>query len=311
MTSPHGTCLRRRLPSLLALVAVGCAARQPTPSAAPGAASPGGAERGALLDAEDALSVALAARSPADAFRDVLAADVVFAVPGADLARSREAAQALLAPMSATRTTLHRVGGATSQDGRLGYTFGWFLRTAAAGAATTHGKYLAAWRAEPGGWRVDAMQLRVAKRSPTPSPATGHRGAPAPGDAAALTRAVLQADAEFAALSKAQGYSVAFERFADPRAVCFTNGDFQWGMAGVRDVFGRWAPEEELVWSATAGRAAASGDLAWTAGLSTMSVGAGASASRSYSNYLTVWARQPDGSWRWLLDAGDARPPPP
>jgi hypothetical protein len=60
-----------------------------------------------------------------------------------------------------------------------------------------------------------------------------HRGSPAAGDAAELSRAVLAADAEFAALSLAKGYSVAFERFADPRAVCFTNGDFQWGMAGV------------------------------------------------------------------------------
>jgi ketosteroid isomerase-like protein len=125
-----------------------------------------------------------------------------------------------------------------------------------------------------------------------------------------LTRGVLARDAEFAALSLAKGYTVAFERFADSRAVCFTNGDFQWGLAGVRDVFGGWASEEELSWAPKAGRAAASGDLAWTAGFATMTVGSGASATIAYSNYLTVWARQADGSWRWLLDAGNSRPPP-
>jgi ketosteroid isomerase-like protein len=310
---------RRTFSWLAALVAAGCAAHRGPPSAAAAAgatsaATPSG--DASLFAADDALSAALATRKPAEAFGAVLAPDVVFALPGADQARTRDAALALLTPlpMSATLTTLHRMGGATSADARSGYTFGWFLRTAAGGEATTYGKYLAAWRAEADGWRVEALQLRAAKRAPAPGPNGGaaavYRGSPAPGDPAALTRAVLAADAEFAALSAAKGYSLAFEGFADPRAVCFTNGDFQWGMAGVRDVFGRWAPEEELTWSPSAGRAAASGDLAWTTGQSTMSVGTGAAASRSYSNYLTIWARQPDGSWRWLLDAGDSRPPP-
>jgi len=326
MPSSDRTTSLRLFPSLLALVAAGCAAHHAAPSTAPGAASaaPRGAESASLLAADDALSAALSSHGPADAFGPVLAADVVFALPGADQAQGKDAALALLAPfpMSATLTTLHRMGGATSDDGRAGYTFGWLVRTIAGGAglkvaapATTWGKYLAAWRAEADGWRVEAFQWRAAKRAAAPAPdggaAAGYRGVPAPGDAAALTRAALAADAEFAALSLAKGYSVAFEQFADPRAVCFTNGDFQWGPAGVRDVFGRWAPEEQLAWSPRAGRAAASGDLAWTAGISTMSVGTGATASRSYSNYLTVWARQPDGSWRWLLDSGDSRPPPP
>jgi len=301
---------------LLALVAAGCAAHG---AAAPGVAStpPGGAARAALLAADDALASALGARPPADAFGPFLAADVVFGLPAADLVHGKEAALALLAPppLAATVTAWHRAAGAISEDGREGYTFGWLHRTKAGGAAT-FGKYLAVWRVEADGWRVEAFLWRTAKRAPaTPPPdsdvVAGYRGSPAPGDAGALTRSVLAADAEFAALSLAKGYGIAFARYADSRAICFTNGDFQWGPAGVRDVFGGWSPEEELSWVPKAGRAAASGDLAWTAGFATMTVGTGASATRAYSNYLTIWARQPDGSWRWLLEADNSRPPRP
>jgi ketosteroid isomerase-like protein len=273
--------------------------------------------RGALLAAEDALAAGLDSLSPAEAFGAFLADDLVFGLSGADLARSKGAALALLAapPLPDTRTSLRRAGGGVADDGHLGYTFGWLRRTGAEGAVT-YGKYLATWRLRPEGWRVEAFLWRAAKRDPAPPPpgeavVAGYHGTPAPGSAETLARAVLAADAELSALSRAEGYSVAFERFADARAVCFTNGDFQWGPAGVRDVFGRWAAEEELSWTPQAGRAAASGDLAWTAGIATMTVGTGAHASRSWSNYLTVWARQADGGWRWLLDADDARPRPP
>jgi len=32
---------------------------------------------------------------------------------------------------------------------------------------------------------------------------------------------------------------------------------------------------------------------------------------RFYSKYLTVWARQPDGEWKFILDGGNASPAPP
>jgi ketosteroid isomerase-like protein len=302
---------------VLAAAAAGCAAPRAASTARKAApVPPAVAGRASLLVAEDALAAGLGALSPADAFGSFLAGDVVFGLAGFDLARGKEAALALLAPppMPDTRTALHRVGGAASDDGHAGYTFGWLVRTAPGGAAT-YGKYLTAWRAEADGWRVEAFLWRAAKRDPAPPPArnavvAGYHGTPAPGPADELTRAVLAADTELSALSVAKGYSVALERFADARAVCFTNGDFQWGPAGVHDVFGRWASEEELAWTPQAGRAAASGDLAWTAGIATMTVGTGASATRAWSNYLTVWARQPDGGWRWLLTADDARPPP-
>ncbi|HEX7489022.1 MAG TPA: hypothetical protein VF341_08950, partial [Anaeromyxobacteraceae bacterium] len=61
MPFPDRTTSRRTLPSLLALVAAGCAAHHALPSGAAGAASAArGAESATLLAADDALSAALA-----------------------------------------------------------------------------------------------------------------------------------------------------------------------------------------------------------------------------------------------------------
>jgi len=67
---------------------------------------------------------------------------------------------------------------------------------------------------------------------------------------------------------------------------------------------------EELSWGPLFGNAAESGDLAWTAGDAIYRFQDPTTSIVDYSKYLTIWARQPDGSWKWLLDAGNARPAP-
>jgi hypothetical protein len=52
--------------------------------------------------------------------------------------------------------------------------------------------------------------------------------------------------------------------------------------------------------------AAASADLGFTVGVATYVASPGASPRRS--KYLTVWALQRDGSWRYLVDGGNALP---
>jgi ketosteroid isomerase-like protein len=308
MTFADRSTPRRAALSVLVLAALSCAGQRAQAPA-------GGNARSTLLAAEDELGRALASRPPAEAFAPFLTSDAVFAFPGADLAQGKDAALALLspAPLPATTTTLHRVGGAVSQDGSQGYTYGWSVRTTKAGAAA-QGKYLAAWRAGPEGWRVEAFLLRPAKYEPAPPPAGAaldYGGVPSPSDAAAATRGVLAADAAFAALTLAKGYTVSFTQLADARAVAFTNQNFEFGPAGVRDAYGRWSKDESLTWASSAGRAAASGDLGWTAGMGTLTEGSADSGSRAFSNYLTIWARQADGSWRWLVIADNPRPPRP
>jgi ketosteroid isomerase-like protein len=63
------------------------------------------------------------------------------------------------------------------------------------------------------------------------------------------------------------------------------------------------------VWHPVAGEVARSGDLGFTVG---NAVFTGRSLDGSpqvrYSKYLTVWKRQRDGSWRYVVDGGNARP---
>jgi ketosteroid isomerase-like protein len=51
-----------------------------------------------------------------------------------------------------------------------------------------------------------------------------------------------------------------------------------------------------------------SGDLGYTFGNWTLTT---SKSEKNYGNYATVWKRQPDGSWKFVLDTGNSTPPPP
>lgn len=53
---------------------------------------------------------------------------------------------------------------------------------------------------------------------------------------------------------------------------------------------------------------AASGDLGYTVG---DGVSRGEDGRVGYTKYLSVWRLQPDGTWRWVVDAGNPRPADP
>jgi hypothetical protein len=92
--------------------------------------------------------------------------------------------------------------------------------------------------------------------------------------------------------------------------VVFGGGDFFWGIDWVEAIYAATEPGEKLEWGPLFGAAAASGDLGWTVGTATYEFDDGTGPFRAFSKYLTVWVRQPDGTWRWLLDLGNARPGP-
>ncbi|MGH2669664.1 MAG: hypothetical protein ACRDH5_11225, partial [bacterium] len=59
-----------------------------------------------------------------------------------------------------------------------------------------------------------------------------------------------------------------------------------------------------LDWKPLAAEIAGSGDLGCTVGEASVQPG------RSYSKYLTIWRRHRDGSWKFVMDGGNARPAP-
>jgi ketosteroid isomerase-like protein len=73
----------------------------------------------------------------------------------------------------------------------------------------------------------------------------------------------------------------------------------------VAAAFAGWA----LAWTPALTRSTASGDLGWSMGNALYTiVDNGAVVFQSPSKYLTVWARQPDGRWKFILDGGNSRP---
>jgi hypothetical protein len=203
------------------------------------------------LRADSQLSRAMGWGGPVDAFVRSAAADVTYLHPGAEIIVGRNNVRQLLDTAYAVylpgvRTELHRVAGDASADGSLGYTFGWLdeMRTRRADGVveTAYGRYVAVWARRDRDWEVTAF-LRLGGSAPlTPPPANALIVDGEPGvkqrdhpDANALTATV--SDARFADLSLAQGYSVAFDRYAADAAIAITTGDIFWNRAGVNEAF--------------------------------------------------------------------------
>lgn len=235
-----------------------------------------------------------------------MAEDAAYLHPRAPLVFGRDAAREAMRGVPVAR--IHRLAGDVSSDGQLGYTFGWFEQDVRPPDAR-FGRYLATWRRAGIGWQVVGWVRIVAKRplgEPPPDAriVRGAHGVARPGEAAALAAQAMAADAAFSALSVAQGFSVAFPATAAEDAAVVGPVEVQWNRAGVAKAWEGWTPDTSLAWAPRLGRAAASGDLAFTVGEAVFRKGE----ERSFSKYLTVWVREADGSWRFLLDGGNARP---
>lgn len=268
--------------------------------------------RKTLLAADAQLAAAIGTEGEAEGLWPAFAVDGVYLHPGVEVVRGRDAARDFLRrtfPATAAQPLrLHVVTGDASSDGEIGYSFGWFEAAATAG----FGKYLAAWRRVGGAWRLAVFVRIAAPKAPSPAPPdagilAGEHGVAQPGDPEALRQQVMATDAAFAARSVAEGYTVAFTSYCAPDAVIAGGADLHWNAAGVAEALAGWTPGDTLDWAPLLGRAAASGDLGYTVGAAVHRV---EGKPPTYTKYLTIWIRRPDGSWRFALDGGNARPAP-
>lgn len=110
---------------------------------------------------------------------------------------------------------------------------------------------------------------------------------PPPGDPAP----VAEAERAFAHLGETEGIGPAFRRFAAPDAILFSPAPAPAHLEG--------NPPGKLRWWPTYAGIAVSGDLGFTTGPFVFE-----GKSRRHGHFFTIWRKQPDGSWRWLLDHG-------
>ncbi|HVZ55308.1 MAG TPA: DUF4440 domain-containing protein [Chitinophagaceae bacterium] len=113
---------------------------------------------------------------------------------------------------------------------------------------------------------------------------------------------IRQTDLDFSGFSKTNGMKAAFLKYADSNTVLLRSNHSP--LAGA-DAFAylRSLPDSgfTLTWVPTMAEMAASGDLGYTYGIYTF-----AGRDTTYQGtYVSIWKRQQDGSWRFVLDSGN------
>lgn len=120
--------------------------------------------------------------------------------------------------------------------------------------------------------------------------------------AAAAPQSAVDAERAFAAAAQTQGQWTAFRQYAAPDGVLFVPEQVnaqQW-------LAGRADPPAAVMWWPAEAWVSCDGSTAVTTGPWVRNGG------KLKGYFTTVWQKQPDGSWKWLLDHGDVleRPRP-
>ena len=122
---------------------------------------------------------------------------------------------------------------------------------------------------------------------------------------------LLEVDAAFSRMSVEQGMPAAFLAYAAENAVLLSqSGAVIKGWETLRALLSeRPSSETTLVWTPLHADIAASGELGYTYGASHLSgTTAAGDAVNARGHYVSIWRRQVDGSWKWVLDSGSMQP---
>ena len=274
--------------------------------------------RDSLFAADLARSDAASRQGLARAADDWLTAEVVYLRAGAPVIYGRAAAHAVLsATADSARYRWEPLGGEVARDGRTGYTYGVtaIAMPASDSAGVQLARYIAFWRqGGDGRWRIAAysevngpplpsgVQLAASER-PRSVVLTGRR-AEASSDA-------RSADSAFADLAEREGLATAFAANVAPSGVVFAGTELVIGPDAVRALYQSRHTEGTLNWQPILADAAESGDLAMTVGECVFTGrGPTGAVGQRFGKYLTIWKRQPDGHWKFVVDGGSTSPAP-
>jgi ketosteroid isomerase-like protein len=116
----------------------------------------------------------------------------------------------------------------------------------------------------------------------------------------------------FCAMAQTQGLLAAFQHFAAPDVAFIDTDPRKWhGPAAVLERIGPDQPGVKLTWSASFTDVSDDGTLGYNYGrYEVRHTGADGKESVHTGWFLTIWKRQPDGSWRYVMDNGSPDPKP-
>ena len=125
-------------------------------------------------------------------------------------------------------------------------------------------------------------------------------------DKDALKAELVKVEEAFSAMAQEKGLLAAFEHFAAPD-VAFIDTDprtFR-GPSAVRERMGSTPPGVKLTWSALFTDVSDDGTLGYNYGrYEARGPGPDGKDVVRGGFFLTIWKRQPDGSWRYVMDTG-------
>jgi ketosteroid isomerase-like protein len=308
---------------------------RPPSFAAPASPAPAedtlGATRRRLLSMDSLHAHNTTAQGVDAGLPSLFAENVVYLADGRPIVRGRGGAEGAIRDRPAGSLADLRWRAArvdVSADATHGYVYGyaqWSSPDSSGRQAPRYGKYISYWQKDQAGeWRIAAYVLAPSAGPPGPatlserpdtagggqdaSPTSAVASSPAEGRAA-----LIGADSAFSARSVAEDVAVAFSTYVAPDGAVLSGGPgILYGPDAIRKAFAGAARTLTLTWSPRLAEIAGSGDLGFTVGEATTRSRNNAGPPRvSYSKYLTVWRRQRDGTWRFVVDGGNDRPASP
>ena len=132
-------------------------------------------------------------------------------------------------------------------------------------------------------------------------------------DKAKLKAEVAEMEDAFCAMAREKGLLAAFHHFAAPDVSFIDTDPRQWrGPAAVLKRIGPDKPGTSLVWSAYYTDVSDDGTLGYNYGRFEWRVlGKDGNTLVNTGWFLTIWKRQPDGSWKYVMDNGTPDRPAP
>ena len=113
---------------------------------------------------------------------------------------------------------------------------------------------------------------------------------------------ILAAEAAFCALAKEQGLEAAFGAFAaDDAVVCRTTKVYL-GKEGIKEYFSRKDKNDKLIWKPSFVDASEAGDMGYTYGEYDFEGVRAGKTITDHGTFHTIWKKQKDGRWKFVLD---------
>jgi ketosteroid isomerase-like protein len=127
-------------------------------------------------------------------------------------------------------------------------------------------------------------------------------------DIEAEKKTLIQAEADFEAARAQKGLEGWLSFFADDTANTVPGKPITFSKADMREQLSKtWNPDVTLKWQPVKVDVAASGDLAYTVGTWQLNGKNRKGEPVSMTGkYMTVWKKQPDGTWKVVADMGNA-----